>query len=44
MLIIASWYQTREHPSRSLIFQSANAGYGVIGPSLLNPTSARRID
>ncbi|KAL7409820.1 MFS general substrate transporter [Mrakia frigida] len=30
LLVIGAWYQTREHPSRSLFFQSANAGYGVI--------------
>jgi len=29
-LIIANWYVTREHPSRALFFQSANAGWGVI--------------
>ncbi|KAL7412641.1 major facilitator superfamily domain-containing protein [Mrakia frigida] len=30
LLVIGSWYQTREHSSRSLVFQSANAGYGII--------------
>jgi MFS family permease len=29
-LIIANWYTTREHASRSLVFQSANAGWGVV--------------
>lgn len=28
--IIAQWYTTREHSSRSLVFQSANAGWGVV--------------
>jgi ACS family allantoate permease-like MFS transporter len=28
--IIARWYTAREHSSRSLVFQSANAGWGVI--------------
>ncbi|KAK0434503.1 major facilitator superfamily domain-containing protein [Armillaria borealis] len=30
ILIIGSWYTRREHSSRSLVFQSANAGFGVI--------------
>lgn len=30
ILIVGSWYKTREHASRSLVFQSANAGFGVI--------------
>jgi ACS family allantoate permease-like MFS transporter len=29
-LLIANWYTTREHASRSLTFQSANAGWGVV--------------
>ena len=29
-LLIANWYTTREHASRSLAFQSANAGWGVV--------------
>ena len=29
-LIIARWYTAREHSSRSLVFQSANAGWGLI--------------
>ncbi|ORY30170.1 major facilitator superfamily domain-containing protein [Naematelia encephala] len=29
-LLIANWYTTREHASRSLVFQSANAGWGVV--------------
>ncbi|WWC72941.1 uncharacterized protein I206_106905 [Kwoniella pini CBS 10737] len=29
-LIIASWYTTREHNARSLVFQSANAGWGIV--------------
>lgn len=28
--IIARWYTKREHSSRSLVFQSANAGWGII--------------
>ncbi|KAK0197691.1 major facilitator superfamily domain-containing protein [Armillaria mellea] len=30
ILIIGSWYTRREHSSRSLVYQSANAGFGVI--------------
>ncbi|RSH87150.1 hypothetical protein EHS25_003641 [Saitozyma podzolica] len=29
-VIIARWYTKREHSSRSLVFQSANAGWGII--------------
>ncbi|WVQ81400.1 hypothetical protein IAT38_003524 [Cryptococcus sp. DSM 104549] len=29
-LIIANWYTTQEHSARSLVFQSANAGWGVV--------------
>ncbi|EAL20023.1 hypothetical protein CNBF3490 [Cryptococcus deneoformans B-3501A] len=29
-LIIANWYTSQEHNSRSLIFQSANAGWGIV--------------
>jgi len=29
-LLIANWYTTREHASRSLVFQSANAGWGAV--------------
>ncbi|KAK8870126.1 hypothetical protein IAR55_000696 [Kwoniella newhampshirensis] len=29
-LIIANWYTTREHNARSLVFQSANAGWGIV--------------
>jgi ACS family allantoate permease-like MFS transporter len=29
-LVVGSWYKTREHASRSLVFQSANAGFGII--------------
>ena len=28
--IVAQWYTTREHSSRSLVFQSSNAGWGII--------------
>ncbi|KAI5367922.1 putative major facilitator superfamily, MFS transporter superfamily [Septoria linicola] len=31
VLVIGSWYTRDEHSSRSLFFQSANAGFGVIG-------------
>ncbi|SMR47252.1 unnamed protein product [Zymoseptoria tritici ST99CH_3D1] len=31
VLVIGSWYRTEEHSSRSLFFQSANAGFGIIG-------------
>ncbi|TEA13684.1 putative transporter [Colletotrichum sidae] len=30
ILLVGTWYKTREHASRSLVFQSANAGFGVI--------------
>lgn len=30
ILVVGSWYKTREHASRGLVFQSANAGFGVI--------------
>lgn len=29
ILLVGSWYTTREHPSRMLVFQSANAGFGI---------------
>ncbi|ODN97332.1 hypothetical protein L198_03895 [Cryptococcus wingfieldii CBS 7118] len=29
-LLIANWYTTQEHNARSLVFQSANAGWGVV--------------
>ncbi|KAI0018646.1 MFS general substrate transporter [Xylariomycetidae sp. FL0641] len=35
VLVIGSWYTTREHASRSLVFQSANAGFGVIASLIL---------
>ncbi|KAI0908141.1 MFS general substrate transporter [Ustulina deusta] len=35
ILIIGSWYTTREHASRSLVFQSANAGFGIISSLIL---------
>ncbi|KAI1631112.1 MFS general substrate transporter [Biscogniauxia mediterranea] len=35
ILVIGSWYTTREHASRSLVFQSANAGFGVIANLIL---------
>ncbi|VDB89939.1 unnamed protein product [Peniophora sp. CBMAI 1063] len=35
LLVIGSWYKTREHPSRSLFFQSANAGFGAISSLIL---------
>ncbi|KAK4504848.1 hypothetical protein PRZ48_002811 [Zasmidium cellare] len=31
VLVIGSWYVTDEHSSRALFFQSANAGFGIIG-------------
>ncbi|KXT06642.1 hypothetical protein AC578_8495 [Pseudocercospora eumusae] len=31
VLVIGSWYTRDEHSSRSLFFQSANAGFGIIG-------------
>ncbi|KAF3765793.1 MFS general substrate transporter [Cryphonectria parasitica EP155] len=30
ILVVGSWYTTREHASRTLVFQSANAGFGII--------------
>ncbi|KAK2033158.1 major facilitator superfamily transporter [Colletotrichum zoysiae] len=30
ILLVGTWYKTREHASRALVFQSANAGFGVI--------------
>lgn len=35
ILVIGSWYTTREHASRSLVFQSANAGFGIISNLIL---------
>ncbi|KAJ9133808.1 Major facilitator superfamily transporter [Pleurostoma richardsiae] len=35
ILVIGSWYTTREHASRSLVFQSANAGFGIIASLIL---------
>ena len=30
VLVVGSWYRTDEHSSRSLFWQSANAGFGII--------------
>ncbi|KAI0470719.1 MFS general substrate transporter [Xylariaceae sp. FL0804] len=35
ILIVGTWYTTREHASRSLVFQSANAGFGTIADLIL---------
>ncbi|KAI1404273.1 MFS general substrate transporter [Hypoxylon fuscum] len=35
ILVVGSWYKTREHASRSLVFQSANAGFGIISNLVL---------
>ncbi|KAL1664346.1 major facilitator superfamily domain-containing protein [Schizophyllum commune] len=35
VLVIGSWYTRREHASRALVFQSANAGFGVIADLML---------
>ncbi|THU87851.1 MFS general substrate transporter [Dendrothele bispora CBS 962.96] len=35
ILVIGSWYTRKEHASRSLVFQSANAGFGVIADLIL---------
>lgn len=35
ILLVGSWYKTREHASRSLVFQSANAGFGVIAKLIM---------
>lgn len=35
ILVVGTWYTTREHPSRTLVFQSANAGFGVIASLIL---------
>ncbi|EIM89633.1 MFS general substrate transporter [Stereum hirsutum FP-91666 SS1] len=41
ILVIGSWYKTREHPSRALFFQSANAGFGVIADLILYGIGSR---
>jgi MFS transporter, ACS family, allantoate permease len=35
ILVVGSWYKTREHVSRALVFQSANAGFGVLASLVL---------
>ncbi|KAI1376812.1 MFS general substrate transporter [Hypoxylon crocopeplum] len=35
ILVVGSWYTTREHPSRSLVFQSGFAGVGIVTDSVL---------
>ncbi|KAI1331666.1 MFS general substrate transporter [Xylariaceae sp. FL0255] len=35
ILIVGTWYTTREHASRALVFQSANAGFGIIAELVL---------
>lgn len=35
ILVIGSWYTTRENASRALVFQSANAGFGIISSLIL---------
>ncbi|KAI4863509.1 MFS general substrate transporter [Hypoxylon rubiginosum] len=35
ILVVGSWYTTREHASRALVFQSANAGFGIIANLIL---------
>ncbi|KIY45715.1 MFS general substrate transporter [Fistulina hepatica ATCC 64428] len=35
ILVVGSWYTRAEHASRALVFQSANAGFGVISSLIL---------
>lgn len=35
MLVVGNWYTTREHASRSLVFQSAYSGLGLFTDSVL---------
>lgn len=35
ILVVGSWYTTREHASRSLVFQSANAGFMIVSSLIL---------
>ncbi|KAI1456089.1 major facilitator superfamily domain-containing protein [Annulohypoxylon moriforme] len=35
VLVVGNWYTTREHSSRTLVFQSANAGFGIIANLIL---------
>lgn len=35
ILLVGTWYKTREHASRSLVFQSANAGFGVVAKLIM---------
>lgn len=35
ILVVGSWYTTREHASRALVFQSANAGFNIISSLVL---------
>ncbi|KAI1478632.1 MFS general substrate transporter [Daldinia eschscholtzii] len=34
LLVVGTWYTTREHPSRSLVFQSGYAGVSIITDSI----------
>ncbi|KAI1442407.1 MFS general substrate transporter [Annulohypoxylon stygium] len=34
LLVVGTWYTTREHPSRALVFQSGFAGVGIIVDSI----------
>ncbi|KAI1097184.1 MFS general substrate transporter [Jackrogersella minutella] len=35
LLVVGTWYTTREHPSRALVFQSGYAGMSVITDSIM---------
>ncbi|GAB7331297.1 hypothetical protein MBLNU13_g02744t2 [Cladosporium sp. NU13] len=35
VLVIGSWYRTDEHSSRSLFWQSANAGFGILASLIM---------
>jgi ACS family allantoate permease-like MFS transporter len=35
LLLVGTWYTRREHTSRSLVFRSSNAGFGVIAKLIM---------
>jgi MFS transporter, ACS family, allantoate permease len=44
LLLVGTWYTRREHTSRSLVFGSANAGFGVIAKLVIYGIGSATLD
>lgn len=44
VLVVGSWYRTDEHSSRSLFWQSANAGFGILASLVSDHTHIKHRD